>query len=291
MEPREKHSSKPENVEQKGAKKGPVQIDVDELIKSKNPGLYKVLPRFVLSYLKRLIHQEDINAFIRKYHDRHGIDYVNAVLDEYNVKVETRGEENIPGKGRFFFVSNHPLGAFDGMAFVKSVHKHFPDVRITSNDLLLNLKNFEPIFVPINKHGKQSPEAIRKMEEIYALDNPVLFFPAGLVSRRQGKSIRDQEWKKTFITKAIKHKRDVIPVHISGRNSRRFYNIAQLRESLRIKSNIEMILLPSEMYRAVGAKLTVTFGKPIPYSTFDKSKKPGEWARWVKEKVYSLPKL
>ncbi|MFH2142507.1 MAG: 1-acyl-sn-glycerol-3-phosphate acyltransferase, partial [Bacteroidota bacterium] len=223
-----------------------VLIDIDEVIKNKNPKLYKRLPGFILRYLKRLLHQDEMNFHLEKNKDNFGLDFVDGILNDFNLNVISSGEDNIPVEGRFLFAANHPLGALESMALMQVVGKHFKDIRFLVNDLLMHLKNIHPIFVPINKHGSQSKESLKKIEDSYASEMQVMSFPAGLVSRKVKGKIIDLEWKKNFISKAIKYKRDIIPVYINGRNSNFFYNFARFRKRIGIKTNIEMLFLPKE---------------------------------------------
>jgi putative hemolysin len=144
------------------------------------------------------------------------------------------------------------------------------------------------IFVPINKHGAQAMDNVRRINAIFESDQQVMSFPAGLVSRRSRGVIRDGEWQKSIITKARQTKRDVIPIHVTGRNSNFFYNLANIRKFLGIKVNLEMFFLPNESYKHRNKHFTITFGKPIPFETFDNRYTPLEWAQLVKEYVYSL---
>ncbi len=265
-----------------------VIIDVDAIFKKKNPHIYKIIPGFILSYIKRTIHQDEINFALEKFRDKHGLDFLTHILEFYGFKYSVSGEENIPREGRFIFVSNHPLGGLDGMVFLDIIGRHYKNVKFIVNDLLLNLKNLEPLFIPVNKHGRQSAEYVRRIEKLYKSDYQVLYFPAGLCSRKKGKKIVDLQWKKNFIKKAIEHKRDVIPVHFEGKNSPFFYRLANLRKTIGIKANIEMFYLPDEMFRQRHQKIHVTIGTPIPWSRFDKSKSHAEWANEIKETVYAL---
>jgi putative hemolysin len=266
----------------------PVKIDVDEIFRNKNPRLYKLLPGFIMGYIKRTIHQDEVNEVLALYKDKYGLDFIRVILDHMGINYSVEGEENIPVNGRHIFVSNHPLGGLDGMVFLDIVGKYHKNVKFIVNDLLLNIKNLEPLFVPINKHGRQSVEYVKKIEDLYRSDHQVLYFPAGICSRKQGGEIRDLEWKKSFIKKAIDHKRNIVPVHFKGKNSKFFYRLANLRKILGIKANIEMFYLPDEMFRQSRQKIHVTFGKPIPWDHFDKSKSLSEWAEEVKKIVYSL---
>ncbi|HHJ11087.1 MAG TPA: glycerol acyltransferase [Bacteroidetes bacterium] len=263
-------------------------IDVEKAIGDKNPRLLKTLPGFVLRYLKKIIHQDDLNEIIRRFHDQKGLDFVEKVLEFMGITYTAEGLENIPERGRFLFVSNHPLGGLDGLVFIHVIGKIFPYLKFPVNDFLLNIKNLDPIFLPINKHGSQSRDAVHAIEEAYASDSQILYFPAGLCSRKIKGKIVDLEWKKHFITKAVEYKRDIIPVYFSGRNSSFFYNLANLRVFLGIKSNIEMIYLPNEMFKQRGKKLILKVGQPIPYTFFDRTRTAKEWADYIKDIVYSI---
>jgi putative hemolysin len=266
----------------------PAFIDVDAIFKKKNPLLYKFLPGFVLGYIKRTIHQDKVNEALDKFRDYYGLDFISRLFDLYSIKYTVSGEENIPASGRYIFISNHPLGGLDGMIFLDLIGRYHKNVKFIVNDLLLNLGNLECLFIPVNKHGRQSIDYARKIEELYESDQQVLYFPAGLCSRKQGGKIMDLEWKKNFIKKAIDHKRDIVPVHFDGKNSAFFYRLANLRRKLGIKANIEMFYLPDEMFGQINQKIHVTVGKAIPYSTLDKTKTHAQWANELKKIVYSL---
>ncbi len=265
-------------------------VDIDQVFKKKGGKLYPLIPKFLIRYLKRTIHEDTINLALNKFESRMGLDFVESILREYfTVDIEVKNRENIPAAGRYIIASNHPLGGLDGLALMHVIGQKRKDIKFIVNDILLELKNLQELFVPVNKHGRNSAESVRIIEEVYQSDELVLIFPAGLVSRKQkGGIIKDLHWRKSFITKAIRHKRDIIPVYIEGRNSSFFYNLARWRKKLGLKANIEMLYLPDEMFRQTDKKMTITFGKPIPYTIFTKSKTHDQWAQWVKEKVYEM---
>ena len=265
-------------------------IDVDGVFKAKNPKLYKYFPKFLLSILKRIIRQEGINDFINRNKHKDGLDFAEAIADEFSNSYRSEGLENVPEGRRYIFASNHPLGGLDGMIFLTEVGKKFPDVLFPVNDILLNIKNLSGYFVPINKHGAQGREAARKLEEAYASDNQILMFPAGLVSRKIKGKITDLEWKRNFVKKAIQHKRDIVPVFVTGQNSNFFYNLANLRKKLGIKINIEMLFLPGELFKSMTKDITIIFGKPVSWKELSNGDKPDVWAKKIKELSYNLAK-
>ena len=263
-------------------------FDVDAVLKEKNPKLYRLLPRFVVNFIKKKIHQDFINRGIYVHRNDFHLDFNNAALKWMGAEVIWQGEENIPEHGGVIICSNHPLGGLDGMALIKAVSSRRVDIRFLVNDILTKLENFRSLFVAVNKVGGNTKEALKIIDEVYSGEEAVLVFPAGLVSRKQQGKILDLEWKKSFITKAIENKKPLIPAFIEGKNSSFFYNLALWRKRLGIKANIEMILLPDEMVNQKGKKIKIRFGKAIPYQIFDKSRSHQEWAQLVKRFVYEM---
>ena len=212
---------------------------------------------------------------------------MDAILEEFGAKISTVGLSNITTQGRYLIASNHPLGGLDGVALMGVVGKVRKDIIFPVNDLLMNVPNLSTLFIPVNKHGSNASN-VSVFEDTFASDKTLLYFPAGLCSRKQSGKISDLEWKKSFITKARKHQRDIIPTHIDGRNSGFFYNLANLRKRLGIKANIEMIYLVDEMYQQKNKDVKIIFGKPISYLIFDKRFTDTQWAQLVKDFVYTL---
>jgi putative hemolysin len=265
-------------------------IDIEQVLKSKNPKLHRWLPSFALSYIKRIVHEGEVNHIMAKNGHLQGLDFVNALIEEFGVEVELKGEENIPMDRSVIFASNHPLGGMDGIAFMYALGKFRSDIRFLVNDILTNIKNFEPMFIPVNKHGANSREVTKLIEETYAGEHAVLVFPAGLVSRKQNGQIKDLEWKKSFISKSKRYKKDIVPVYIKGKNSNFFYNLALIRKTIGIKANIEMLYLADEMFSQKGKKVLIHVGKPISYQYFDSSKSEKDWAEEIKQTVYQMAK-
>ncbi len=263
-------------------------IDVKNVLQTKNPSLARIVPTFLINYLRRIIHEDELNEFLRQYGHLENAEFIAAGLNSMNTKYTVSGIENLPENGRHIFVSNHPLGGLDGLVFINEISKYYSDLRFPVNDILLNIDNMKGIFLPVNKHGAQAKDAARQIEEAYSSDCQILYFPAGLCSRKRRGIITDLKWQKSFITKAVAHRRDVVPVYISGRNSNFFYNLSNLRNFLGIKANIEMLYLPDEMFRQREKKINLVIGEKIAWQTFDRSKTPAEWSEWVRLRTYNL---
>ncbi len=262
-------------------------IDINKVIASKDPRLLKWIPGFILRYVKRIVHEEEINGALDRMGHLQGLPFIEAILKEFNANIIVEGEARIPRDGKAIIVANHPLGGLDGLALMHVVGRVRNDIVFPVNDLLLNIPNLRGLFIPVNKHGSNAAN-VRVFDETFSGDKMVLYFPAGLCSRKQKGVICDTEWKKSIITKARKYQRDIIPVHISGRNSNFFYRLANIRKSLRLKANIEMLYLVDEMYKQRNQDIIITFGNPISWQTFTQERKDKTWAELLKDHVYRL---
>lgn len=268
-----------------------LKIDIDSVLKSKTKKHYNKIPKFAVNYLKRVIHQDELNGIIERNKDVFGVEFMrNLIDDEFKVNLELHGEENIPDEGRFVFAANHPLGGLDGICLSAVLGERFDGkIKYLVNDVLMHLKNLESIFVPINKYGAQAKQSAIAINEAYESDNQIITFPAGLCSRKKRGKIKDLTWMKSFVAKAVEYKRDIIPVHFDAKNSNFFYNFANVRKSLGLKFNAELIYLPDEMFKNRNQTFHITFGKPIKWQSIDKSKSYNEWAAEIKNIAYSLP--
>lgn len=265
-------------------------IDIEKVLQSKMGSKARFVPRFVVGWLKRLIHEDEVNDFLWRSRDKEGTEWLEECVRYLDMHVTVEGLENLPDKndGKLYtFVSNHPLGGQDGVCLGAIIGRHYDGrFRYLVNDLLMFLPGLRPVSIGINKTGRQGRDFPRMVEAGFQGDNHILMFPAGLNSRMMGGMIHDLPWKKTFVSKSVEYQRDVVPIYFSGRNSNRFYFIAKLCKMLHSRVNFAMLFLVDEMYRNVHKKFRVVIGKPIPWQTFDKSRTAMEWAKFVEDKVY-----
>ncbi len=266
-------------------------IDLDNILRSKMGKKAKWVPRPLVWWLKRIIHQDEVNKYLWESRHLTGTEWLEECVRYLDATLDVVGTENLPAKddGRLYtFVSNHPLGGEDGVALGAIIGRHYDSrFRYLVNDLLMNLPGLAPLCIPINKTGKQGRDFPKMVEAGFQSDNHMLMFPAGLCSRRKHGVIEDIAWKKTFISKSVEYQRDVVPIHFSGQNSSFFYRLANFSDRF-LPFNLAMLFLVDEMYKNVHKTFRVSIGKPIPWQTFDKSKTPMEWAQFVKEQVYKL---
>lgn len=273
--------------------KGPLEINVGEVLRQRIPRYWRFIPRGLVRWLERTVCQAELNRLLRDNFPRRDADFCRGVLDDLGVTVNFHNLDNLPPKEhtRVLFVSNHPLGGLDGMALIDFVRTYYGVApRFIVNDLLNAVEPLSDTFIPVNKHGAQSREAIIRLDEAFASDAPLLMFPAGLVSRRGKKGVvADLEWQKMFVAKARQYGRDIIPLHFYGENSSFFYKFAKFRRRIGLKFNIEMIYLPREVFRSRGKTFDVVVGKPIPHASLD-DMTPARKAQQIRQMVYDLEK-
>lgn len=267
-------------------------IDIDKILYDKMGSKAKYVPRPLVSWLKRILHQDEVNRYLWESRHLTGTEWLEECVRYLDMTLEVVGEENLPDKndGKLYtFVSNHPLGGADGVALGSIIGRHYDSrFRYLVNDILMNLPGLAPLCIPINKTGGQARNFPAMVKAGFESDNHILMYPAGLCSRRRDGEIRDLPWSKTFIVKSVQYQRDVVPIHFGGQNSDFFYKLANFSDKYVKKVNIAMIYLVDEMYKNVHKTFRVTIGKHIPWQTFDKSRTPAEWAQYVQDRVYEM---
>lgn len=268
------------------------KIDIEKVIQDKAKDKAKYIPSLLVKWLKHIIHQDEINQFLAESKDKIGMPFLEDCVQYLDMTLDVRGEEFLPSPddGKCYtFASNHPLGGPDGVALGYIIGTRYNgNIRYLVNDILMNLRGLAPLLVGINKFGSQSRNFADAVETAFQSKNNIIIFPADLCSRRINGVVQDVAWKKAFITKSAENHRDIIPVHFGGTNSNFFYNLANFCKRIGLKFNLAMLFLVNEMYKNRHKTFTVTFGKPIPWQTFTKEKKPVEWAQYVRSIVYSL---
>lgn len=264
-------------------------IDIEKLIASKNEKVLKWTPKFIISYLKRILHQKEINDFIVEHKDKRNHEWCQEVVNYFNIKIEVQGLENLPKTGKIVIAMNHPLGGMDAMILVSALKDHRPDLMFIVNDLLMNLEGMKDMFVGVDKHRKKGKASTREqIEELFQSDKAVCIFPAGLVSRRKKKTVKDLVWKKTFVMYSRKYDRTIVPIYIDGELSNFFYRLSNLRKAIGIKANIEMLYLSNELFKQRDKTMRFVIGKPIEKEFLTSDTNDHDVAQAIKERVYDL---
>lgn len=266
------------------------QIDIDSVVRQRLPRHYKFIPRPLIRALERIICQDQLNEMLASNSGLTGSRFCRGVIDHLGINTVVDGLDNLPTDPRAVIVSNHPLGGLDGLIYIDILARHYGiEPLFVVNDLLMAIKPLAQNFLPVNKHGKQSRQSSKAIDEAMAGDRPIIIFPAGLVSRRSADGgIADLKWQKMFVNKCKEFERPIIPAFFNGQNSPFFYNFAKLRTKVGLKFNFEMILLPAEIFKNRNATLTVTFGEPISWQSIEAGKQAQLTADRIKRTVYSL---
>jgi putative hemolysin len=264
-------------------------LNVEEVL---GPKLLKKLPRFAVNFFKRRIHQDEINDCIMKAEHYCGAGFFDEALKYVGITYKVRGIENLDMSKKYVFACNHPLGGPEALIIGSLFRQIYGDgFKVPSNQLLMNMKPLKEFFVPVNViSSKQSRDLGVKIAEMFSSDMQVLVFPAGLCARKIKGKVTEMPWKKMFVTQSRKYEKDIVPLHISGFNSKRFFFFSWLSRILKLKFNLGMIFLVDELFNKKGQEFVITIGKPISYTTLDKSKTDLEWAAEIKNKVEELSK-
>ena len=272
---------------------GPLVLNLHEILRKRLPKkVNRFVPGFLITGLEKLIRQEELNEILRVTWPRRGSEFSKKVLEHLDICVEVKGLENLEEGKRYMFAGNHPLGGLDGIALIAVLGDKYGNdgIRFLVNDMLMNVEPLRDVFLPINKFGAQGRDAAKAINDALASDKQIFQFPAGLVSRlHDDGSIKDLEWQKAFVAKAIEYDRDIVPVKFEGLNTRKFYKTARLRKKLGLKFNLEQVLLPSEVCKAKGNRFRILIGKPVAIEELRQSgKTPKQLASELKEMVYAL---
>lgn len=263
-------------------------INISKLINESDSRLLRALPNFVIRLIKRLVRKKEINRILNAYSDYEGIAFLPKIIEEFDLKVEVIGKEYLPENGRCFFVANHPFGFAGGLNLTSIVSSKYGDLKAIGNDVFMLVPHLKPIVAAVNVFGTNSKKYILELEKVFASEFPITHFPAGLVSRINEGKIIDSAWQKSFITKAIEHQHNVVPIYFYGRNSRLFYFIYLMRRAIKISAKLELVLLPHEMFNKKNKTIRVKIGSPIPFESFDRTRTHFDWAQFVKMQVYNL---
>ncbi len=263
-------------------------INVRNIIGSKNPKLLKWIPGFIIRYIERILHQREINQFLKDHPTLENQAFCSEVVNYFNITFEVKNIERIPKTGKAVLAMNHPLGGMDAMILVDALKDHRTDIKFIVNDLLMNLVQLRGIFAGVNKHGKTQSESLKKVNELFESDQLIGIFPAGLVSRKIKGEIQDLEWKKTFFRQSKKNNQTIIPIYIEGKLSPFFYRLSNIRKFFGIKANIEMLYLADELFKQRNQHITFIVGEPMLPEELKSFKNDQEGANEVRKRLYSL---
>ena len=276
-------------------------ISVRTLVREKNPRLASRIHPAVYLLLERIAHTREINRYLNQAHDLPPVDALRRGIDTLNLgyRIVTpdgrlwRPEAGWPHTdSRMTVVANHPHGGADALILLDLLCRLHGTAHVPANDLVRVIAPLAPFFVPVNKHGSNRDQ-FRRMDSVFAASVPVLMFPAGRTGRpRNGRpisrTIDDFPWTKTFVKKSREHGRTIVPVFIHGRNSLLFYAVAWVRTRLRVRTNLEMLLLVDELAKQRGRRFRIVVGSPIDAARLDRSRTDEQWAQAIRAYVHAM---
>lgn len=263
-------------------------IDIAKIINESDSKFLKKLPGCVIRLFALIIKQKEINRILEKYKDSVGSAFLEKMFDEFNLKLEVEGMDNLPENGKCFFAANHPFGVIDGLIITRLVHQKYGDLKAIGNDAFMFIPQLRPLIAAVNVFGRSPKEYLNELEKTFNSNVPITHFPAGEVSRLYNGRVQDSAWQKSFISRSISSKRHIVPIYFYGKNSKLFYAINRLRKILGIKMNLELILLPREMFKKRNKTIKIKIGKPISYTMFDNSFSHWEWAQKLRSGLYEM---
>ena len=247
-------------------------ISIDEIVKEKQIGFYRVLPKFMQSVIKLLLYENQINKLIKKFEYHKEIEFIDQIIRHLKLSFNSHYLEKLDINKRYIFVCNHPTGILDGLIILKALSSDFKP-QIISNDIINYFSNVKKLLLPVNWFGKINKTQTTNLINALKSNKQIILFPAGEVSKLGFQGIKDKKWNPFFIKKAIKYNRDIVPVLISGKNSFWFYLLSTFRSLLKIKFHVEIFLLIHELFNKKDQIIHLKFGVPISHETLLNSNK------------------
>jgi len=243
-------------------------ISVDNLLEQQYPDANRdrVFYRVFKSVMKRIFHEDEFQSFARRFPHLKGFEFVEQVLEEFNMSVQVNSEqvERIPSSGRVVIVANHPLGSLDGLALIREIGQIRRDLKVVATSILNELKPMQPLLIPVdNINNKVTKSYFKNIDQHLEQEGALLIFPAGEVSRITPLGIRDARWQAGFLRMAHRAKAPILPIFVDARNSFSFY-LASI-----IYRPLSTLMLVPEMFKRRNSVIKLIIGRLIPYASFE----------------------
>ncbi|UTA46660.1 lysophospholipid acyltransferase family protein [Simiduia sp. 21SJ11W-1] len=244
-------------------------INIEQSVVNRMPWLDaqpKLVTQPAFGLLRKLVHEEEINAFLAEHQALKNFSFIDKVFDYFNFSysLSAKSRANIPAEGRVVIVANHPVGSLDGLALLRAVGEIRRDVKIVANDLLTSFTQIEDLLLPLDNLGRASfRKSYKAVVQALEAECAVIVFPAGEVSRASPLGIRDGRWQTGFLHFIRKTKASLLPVHIEAKNSALFYSLSMLYKPL------STLWLAREMFNKNHTDIHFTVGDPISVRVLD----------------------
>ena len=236
--------------------------------------------------LKRLLHEQDFHAFSQTYPHLTGLDFVEQILEHFQVSYSLHDteKERIPCSGRVVIIANHPIGTLDGLALLKMVSEVRRDTKIVANRLLMTVKPLHSMLLPVDNMGTITVKKnLNNIQQHLSDEGVVIIFPAGEVSRLRPQGVRDTTWQTGFLRIAKRAQAPILPILIEAKNSTTFYSASMLYKPL------ATLLIVKEMFRRKRHHLPMRIGELIPTSAYlDNKLSHKQQTKLFKKHLYRL---
>ncbi|WP_420570818.1 GNAT family N-acyltransferase [Kordia sp.] len=265
-------------------------VTAKEVAKAIKLDKYGFIGTFIGWILMKALRISDLNKIYDKHKHLDDLEFLNALLDEFQIKFEIPEEDlkRLPKDGAYVTISNHPLGGIDGILLLKLMIEQRPDYKIIANFLLHRIDPLKPYVMPVNpfedhKGAKSSLAGFKQSIMHLREGKPLGIFPAGEVSTyKDGRLIVDKPWEESAMKLIQKAKVPVVPIYFHAKNSRIFYRLSKISDTFRTAK------LPSELLTQKNRVIKVRIGKPISVKAQDEYEGLADFTEFLRKKTYML---
>jgi putative hemolysin len=265
-------------------------VTAKEVAKAIKTDKYGLLGTFSGWLLMKVLKISTLNKIYNRNKHLNDLEFLNAILDEFQIKFEIPEEDlkRLPKEGAYITISNHPLGGIDGLLLLKLMLEREPNFKIIANFLLHRIEPIKPYIMPVNpfenhKDAKSSVIGIKETLRHLSDGKPLGIFPAGEVSTyKDGKLIVDKPWEEGALKIIKKANVPVVPIYFHAQNSKLFYRLSKLSDTLRTAK------LPSELLTQKNRIIKVRIGKPISINELNEHTNIPEFGEFLRKKTYML---
>ena len=265
-------------------------VTAKEVAKAIKTDKYGLLGTFSGWLLMKVLKISTLNKIYNRNKHLNDLEFLNAILDEFQIKFEIPEEDlkRLPKEGAYITISNHPLGGIDGLLLLKLMLEREPNFKIIANFLLHRIEPIKPYIMPVNpfenhKDAKSSVIGIKETLRHLSDGKPLGIFPAGEVSTyKDGKLIVDKPWEEGALKIIKKANVPVVPIYFHAQNSKLFYRLSKLSDTLRTAK------LPSELLTQKNRIIKVRIGKPISVNELNEHTNIPELGKFLRKKTYML---
>ena len=267
-------------------------VTAKEVAKAIHADKYGFLGTFFGWIMMKVLKISTLNRIYNRNKHLSELEFLDGILDEFQIKFEIPEEDlkRLPKDGSYITISNHPLGGIDGILLLKLMLEQRNDFKIIANFLLHRIEPLKPYIMPVNpfedrKDVKSSVAGFKNAIMHLREGHPLGVFPAGEVSTyRDGKLVVDRPWEEAAMKLIKKAEVPVVPIYFHAKNSRLFYRLSKISDTLRTAK------LPSELLTQKRRTIKVRIGRPISVKDQKEHETLPDFSDFLRRKTYMLSK-